>query len=72
MKISSRFFKLFNFFFTFCFRDHFSDAEDDALQISPTKVYCLRCPKGNSHENKDEPIQLEKIPDGSIGKIQIY
>ena len=54
--------------FIFCFRDHFSDAEDDALQISPTKVYCLRCPKGNSHENKDEPIQLEKIPDGSIGK----
>ena len=61
-------FKFFNCLFTFCFRDHFSDAEDDALQISPTKVYCLRCPKGNSHENKDEPIQLEKIPDGSIGK----
>ena len=51
------------------FRDHYTDAEDDALQISPTKVYCLRCPKTtktSKNTNKEEPIELEKIPEGSV------
>ena len=50
---------------TLC-RDRFSDNQNDAVPTTSTKVYCLRCPKLASNKTSDEPMQLEKLPEGSI------